>query len=317
MLDPKAALRQGLMGLSRSTKVRDVVEKAPISRDVVNRFVAGTTTGDAVRTARELDGTGRMVTIDFLGEDTLDRAQAIATRDAYLDLLADLADAGLSDGGRVEVSLKLSALGQALPRDGRRISLDFARSVCEAAAIADTTVTLDMEDHTTTDATLETLAALRKDFPQTGAVLQAYLRRTEADCHDLAYAGSRVRLCKGAYAEPSSVAFADKGEVDMNYVKCLRALMEGEGYPMVASHDPRIIQIAGSLADKNLRAPDSFEFQMLFGIRPKEQQRLADAGHRMRVYVPFGDEWYGYLMRRMAERPANTAFFVRALTSRS
>ena len=126
----------------------------------------------------------------------------------------------------------------------------------------------------------------------------------EDDCRDLAHEGSRVRLCKGAYSEPASVAFQDKGEVDMNYVKCLRVLMEGKGYPMVASHDPRIIEIAGSLADKNLRAADSFEYQMLYGIRPKEQQRLADAGNRMRVYVPYGDEWYGYLVHRMAERPA-------------
>lgn len=317
MVDPSAVLRSGLMGLSRNTKVRDVVEKAPVSKDVVKRFVAGTATEDAVRVSRELDVEGKLATIDFLGEDTLDRAQAIHTRDAYLDLLAELADACLTDGGRVEVSVKLSALGQALPKDGRKISLEHARSICEAAAIAGTTVTLDMEDHTTTDATLETLAELRKDFPDTGAVLQAYLRRTEGDCRDLAYESSRVRLCKGAYAEPASVAFADKGEIDMNYVKCMRVLMEGEGYPMIASHDPRIVEIAGSLATKNLRAPDSFEYQMLYGIRPNEQQRLADAGNQVRVYVPYGDEWYGYLVRRMAERPSNTAFFLRALSSRS
>lgn len=317
MFDANAVLRQGLIGLSRNTKVRDVVEKAPISKDVVNRFVAGTSTQDAVNAVRELDGHGKLATLDFLGEDTIDRTQAIHTRDAYLGLLAELADADLTDGGRVEVSVKLSALGQALPGDGRKISLDHARSICQAAAIAGTTVTLDMEDHTTTDATLETLAALRKDFPDTGAVLQAYLKRTESDCRDLAHEGSRVRLCKGAYAEPASVAFQDKGEVDMNYVKCMRVLMEGKGYPMIASHDPRIIEIAGSLADKNLRAADSFEYQMLFGIRPKEQQRLADAGHQVRVYVPYGDEWYGYLVRRLAERPSNAAFFLRALSSRS
>ncbi|GAB3588030.1 proline dehydrogenase family protein [Calidifontibacter terrae] len=316
MFDPSAALRQGLLGVSRNDRVRDLVQKAPVSRDVVRRFVAGEGPADAVRVARELEGKGRLVSLDFLGEDTLDRAQAAATRDAYLEVLADLADADLSENGRVEVSVKLSALGQGLPQDGAKISLDHARSICEAAAIAGTTVTLDMEDHTTTDTTLEALVALRKDFPSTGGVLQAYLKRTEGDCRDLAVAGSRIRLCKGAYAEPSSVAFQDRGEVDMNYVKCLRILMEGDGYPMVASHDPRIIEIAGSLATKALRAPDSFEYQMLLGIRPNEQQRLADAGHRMRVYVPYGDEWYGYLVRRMAERPANTMFFVRALGSR-
>jgi len=200
--------------------------------------------------------------------------------------------------------------------DGHRIALDHARAISQAATNAGTTVTVDMEDHTTTDATLAAVRELREDFPTTGAVLQAYLRRTEGDCRDLAYAGSRVRLCKGAYAEPESVAFQDGDEVDRSYVRCLKVLMKGEGYPMVASHDPRIIEIAAALAGRERREPRSFEYQMLYGIRPDEQQRIADRGDQMRVYIPYGTEWYGYLMRRLAERPANVTFFLRGLATK-
>jgi proline dehydrogenase len=174
-----------------------------------------------------------------------------------------------------------------------------------------------MEDHTTTDATLSVLRELRQDFPWVGAVLQAYLRRTEGDCRDLATPGSRIRLCKGAYAEPASVAFTDKTEVDRSYVRCLKVLMAGSGYPMVASHDPRLIAIAAHLAAETGRTADKFEFQMLYGIRPDEQQRLAEDGNRIRVYLPYGGEWYGYFMRRLAERPANLTFFLRSLATRS
>ena len=170
-----------------------------------------------------------------------------------------------------------------------------------------------MEDRTTTDSTLDILRELRVDFPWVGAVLQAYLKRTEQDCRDLAYAGSRVRLCKGAYQEPASVAFQDKADVDLSYVRCLKVLMAGEGYPMVASHDPRLIAIAADLAKH--RDATTYEFQMLYGIRPEEQRRIAAAGNRMRVYLPYGDEWYGYFMRRLAERPANVAFFLRSLVT--
>ena len=147
-------------------------------------------------------------------------------------------------------------------------------------------------------------------------MIQAYLHRTESDCKDLAYAGSRVRLCKGAYKEPESVAFQDKHDVTLSYVRCLKVLMAGDGYPMVASHDPTLIAIAGALAARNERAKGSYEYQMLYGIRPEEQRRLAADGETMRVYVPYGDQWYGYLMRRLAERPANLAFFARSLVSK-
>ena len=173
-----------------------------------------------------------------------------------------------------------------------------------------------MEDHTTTDSTLEILAELRKDYPTTGAVLQAYLRRTEADCRELATAGSRVRLCKGAYKEPESVAYQSALDVDKSYVRCLNILMSGDGYPMIATHDPRLIAIGEDRARWFDRSADEFEFQMLYGVRPEEQPRLAAEGYTVRVYVPYGDQWYGYLMRRLAERPANLAFFARALVSR-
>ena len=316
MLDPSGVLRQGLLQLSKSDRVRDLIETAPVSRDVVRRFVAGDATPDAVRVAGELDLTGRMSTIDNLGEDTYDLSQAQATRDTYLSLLSALGEADLARDGKVEVSLKLSAVGQALPGDGAKIALDHAREICHAAANVGTNVTLDMEDHTTTDATLEILRELRQDFPSVGAVLQAYLYRTEADCADLAYQGSRVRLCKGTYKEPESVAFQGKAEVDKSYVRCLKVLMEGHGYPMVASHDPRMVEIAGALAHKQDRAADTYEYQMLYGIRPEEQKRIADRGDQMRVYIPYGQQWYGYLMRRMAERPANTMVFLRGLATK-
>jgi proline dehydrogenase len=278
----------------------------------VRRFIAGDSVGEAVDTTGDLLATGRLVTLDRLGEDTTNAEAADATVRAYQELLKRLADKGFTD--RAEVSVKLSAVGQKLDTG---LTLDNARRICAAAGEVGATVTLDMEDHTTTDATLAVLHELRRDFPWVGAVLQAYLRRTEADCRDLATAGSRIRLCKGAYAEPASVAFATKPEVDLSYVRCLKALMAGSGYPMVASHDPRLIAIASTLADDAGRTSDSFEYQMLYGIRPTEQQRLADEGNRIRVYLPYGTEWYGYFMRRLAERPANLTFFLRSLATKN
>jgi proline dehydrogenase len=296
--------------LARSDKVKRFVTAMPVSSSIVARYVPGEATDDAVEATDALIQSGLHVTLDFLGEDTLDREQADATVTAYLDLLDALSAKGLSRNA--EVSVKLSAIGQALPEVGEKVALENARTICHAARNAGTTVTLDMEDHTTTDSTLGILRELRKDFPETGAVLQAYLHRTEADCRDLAYEGSRVRLCKGAYNEPETVAFQDKHDVDKSYVRCLKVLLAGQGYPMIATHDPRMIKIASSLASRNGRGAGSYEFQMLFGIRPHEQERIAATGQRMRVYVPYGDEWYGYLVRRMAEKPANLALFLRS-----
>jgi proline dehydrogenase len=276
--------------------------------------VPGETTETAVDATARLVGDGLTVTLDFLGEDTLDAEQADATVTAYVTLLKKLSAAGLQR--QAEVSVKLSAIGQALPDVGHKVALENARTICRAARNAGTTVTLDMEDHTTTDSTLAILHELRKDFPETGAVLQAYLHRTEADCRALAHEGSRVRLCKGAYNEPESVAFQEKVEVDKSYVRCLKVLLGGQGYPMIATHDPRMVEIASSLASRYGRAQGTYEFQMLYGIRPDEQKRLAASGETVRVYLPYGGEWYGYLMRRLAERPQNLTFFLRSLISK-
>ena len=302
-----------LLAAARSDGIRRLVSSAPVTRPVVNRFVAGEQLDPCLRTVRSLTDRGLQVTLDHLGEDITDRAEALRNRDAYLALCQALADEGL--GVRAEMSVKLSAFGQALP-GGHDIALGNVLPVVEAAAEAGTTVTLDMEDHTTVDSTLAVLAELRKRFPQTGAVLQSYLFRTEDDCRALAGEGSRVRLVKGAYDEPAAVAHREKAAVDRAYVRCLKILLAGKGYPMIGSHDPRMVAIAQELARRLGRKHDEFEFQMLFGIREAEQQRLVAEGHRMRVYVPYGTDWYGYFMRRLAERPANLGFFLRSLATR-
>ncbi len=305
-------LRSAILLAAGNARVKSLVATAPVSRSVVARFVAGEGVDDAVRTSRQLVRDGLRVSLDRLGEYTTNPGQAEATTKAYVALLGRLADEGLTSGA--EISVKLSAVGQALDE---RLALDNARLICEAATGAGTTVTLDMEDHTTTDSTLQIHRELRRDFPATGAVIQSYLRRSVADCRELAAAGSRVRLCKGAYKEPESVAFQSRAEVDRSYVRCLKILFAGPGYPMVATHDPRLVSIAGALVRYAGRAQGSYEYQMLYGVRPDEQRRLAAAGETVRVYVPYGDEWYGYLMRRLAERPANVTFFLRALATRS
>ncbi len=311
-------LREPLLLLSRSGTVKQLVSTMPGSAGIVHGYVPGETTETAVDATGRLIADGLKVSLDFLGEDTLDVEQADATVTAYVDLLKQLSGHGLSRSA--EVSVKLSAVGQALPDSvaggGHKIALEHARTICRAARNAGTTVTLDMEDHTTTDSTLAILRELRKDFPETGAVLQAYLHRTEADCRALAYEGSRVRLCKGAYNEPEEVAYQDRLDVDRSYVRCLKVLLAGQGYPMIATHDPRLVEIGSSLASRYGRAQGSYEFQMLYGIRPEEQKRLAKSGEIVRVYVPYGQEWYGYLMRRLAERPQNLSFFVKSLVSK-
>ncbi len=307
-------LRQPLLLLARSQTVKKLVSSMPVSAGIVRSYVPGETTESAVLATAALFDDGLRTTLDFLGEDTLDADQAEATVTAYTELLRELSLKGLT--AYAEVSVKLSAIGQALPDSGHKIALENARTICRAARNAGTTVTIDMEDHTTTDSTLSILRDLRKDFPETGAVLQSYLHRTEADCRALAYEGSRVRLCKGAYNEPDEVAFQDRIEVDKSYVRCLKVLLAGQGYPMIATHDPRMIEIASSLSSRYGRPQGSYEFQMLYGIRPEEQRRLVAAGETMRVYLPYGQEWYGYLMRRLAERPQNLTFFLRSLISK-
>ena len=309
-------LRKPILALSGNTRVRDLTTRLPLTRDVVQRFVAGETTADAVRAVRKLRADGLQVTMDHLGENTTDTAQADATVAAYLELIDELAKAGLAAGA--EMSVKLSAVGQALTStDGAAYALAGARKIADAAYGAGARMTLDIEDHTTIDSTLAILHTLREDHPDVGVAMQAMLLRTPADLAGLVGPGSRVRLVKGAYDEPASVAYAGPEEVDRAYVRCLKLLMAGEGYPMVGSHDPRMIEIGQRLAADNGRAPDSYEHQMLYGIRPDEQRRLRAQGATVRVYVPYGSDWYGYFTRRLAERPANLLFFLRALLTRS
>jgi proline dehydrogenase len=308
-------LQKALLAAARRPGLRRVVTGNRATRAVVDRFVAGETLDDALAVVRNLRAQGIEVTLDHLGEDITDRAEAKRSRDAYLALLDGLAPLGL--GRTAEVSVKLSAFGQALPGGGGELALELVRPVVEAATAMGTTVTLDMEDSPTVDSTLAVLAELRRDHPATGAVLQAALFRTEDDASSLAVPGSRVRLVKGAYNEPATVAHQKKKDVDAAYARCLEILMAGPGYPMVGSHDPAMVQRAHELAAQHSRAVDSWEVQMLYGIRPEEQRRLAAAGTRVRAYVPYGVDWYAYFMRRLAERPANVVFFLRSLATKS
>jgi proline dehydrogenase len=310
-------LRQALLALSASTKARELIMANPLTRDVVARFVAGERAADALAVTRRLLADDLLVTIDFLGEDTLDPEQAAAVADEYIRLIGQLADAGLASRGRAEVSVKPTAVGLGLAEHGGKTAQENIARIASAARNAGTTVTVDMEDHTRVDATLRLVVELRADFPDLGCVVQSYLRRSAADCRELAAAGSRVRLCKGAYRAPEGVGLAGKAEVDLSYAQCLRVLLDRDGYPMLATHDPRLIEIAGWKAEQTGRQPESFEYQMLYGIRPAEQARLAAAGAQIRVYLPYGSDWYGYLVRRLAERPANLGFFLRALSSRN
>ena len=309
-------LRQALLALSASNHARSLIMATPLTREVVARFVAGETADDALTVTERLTGDGRLVTIDFLGEDTTDPEQAAVVAQEYITLLGRLSAAGLSAGGRAEVSVKPTAVGLGLADHGEKTALENIARIASAARNAGTTVTLDMEDSGRVDATLRLVAELRADFPDLGCVIQSYLRRSASDCAALAVAASRVRLCKGAYQAPDGIGLAAKAEVDLSYARCLRILMDGPGYPMLATHDPRLISVATAKAGLAGREPDSFEYQMLYGIRPAEQQRLAATGAQMRVYLPYGSDWYGYLVRRLAERPANLAFFLRALSSR-
>jgi proline dehydrogenase len=316
-------LRRALLLAAASERVRNAVTSTHAARAVVDQYVAGESSEDAVAAARALRAAGLLVTLDYLGEETTDAQRAAATAAQYVHLLGKLAAEGLTEGGAVEVSVKPTAVGLLLGTEGQpgpnalgeRVATEHLERIASAAAEAGTTVTIDAEDHRTTDAGLRIAGSLRTRFPSVGTVLQAALRRTEADVRELAAPGTRVRLCKGAYAEPATEAFESRHDVDKSYARCLRILMAGPGYPMIATHDPRLIAITRSLG--LARPADSFEYQMLYGVRPDEQRRLAESGAKVRVYVPYGGDWYPYLVRRLAERPANLALFLRSLGSKS
>src|ERR1700722_17795020 len=273
------------MAAAASERVRRAVTGTPAARAVVDRYVAGESSEDAVAAARELRSAGLLVTLDYLGEDTTDAQRAAATAAQYVPLLGRLAAEGLTEDGAVEVSVKPTALGLLLGSEdeagspsvlGERVAGEHLERIAVAAREAGTTVTVDAEDHRTTDATLRMATTLRERFGSVGTVVQAALRRTEADVRELAAPGVRVRLCKGAYAEPPAEAFAAKHDVDRSFARCLRILMAGPGYPMIATHDPRLIAITRSLGLG--RSPQSFEHQMPYGGRPEGQLRRDRAG---------------------------------------
>jgi len=302
-----------ILAASRSDRMRRLISAAPVTRPVVDRFIPGESVDQVVPIIQDLTGRGLELTMDVVGEDITTPEQAGAARDAYLELVDRLGELDL--GTRAEMSVKLSMFGQALA-GGHELALANVRPVVEAASAIGTTVTLDAEDHTTLDSMFAIHEELRKDFPETGCVIQAYLFRTEVDARRLAANGSRVRLVKGAYKEPAGVAYQRKPEIDRAYVRVLRILMRGDGYPMIGSHDPRLISIAQELGRRAGRKADEYEFQMLYGIRSDEHLRLAAEGHRMRVYTAYGTDWYGYFMRRLAEKPANLVFFARSVLTR-
>lgn len=311
-------LRPVILAAGRGEALRRAADRLPVTRRVVRRFVPGQTIVSALNSVAALRDSGRYVSVDYLGEDVSDPDAADATVQTYLDLIEPLGrlDAG-GDGVRpLEVSVKLTALGQALGRDGHKIARENAWSICDAARRAGVWVTVDAENHTTTESTLSIARDLRAEFPWLGVALQAYLRRTLGDCEEFSATGARVRLCKGAYDEPTSVAYREPAAVTDSYLECLGVLLAGSGYPMVASHDPVIIDAVPDMVRESGRGAGEFEYQMLYGIRGDEQRRLAEAGNQVRVYLPFGTQWYGYFMRRLAERPANLTFFLRALARR-
>ena len=306
-------VRSALVAASQSSAMKTAATSTPLTKSVARRFVAGESSLDAVQVAADLASAGLHCTIEHLGPEVTDPASADAAVAAYLRLLEGLQAADLLD--RSELSIKASDLGLDLD-GGAQIALANGRRIAQAAADLGTLVTFDMEAYQTVDPTLSLFEELRSEFEQTGIVVQAYLRRTEVDCQRLAKTTARVRLVKGAFDESADVAFQTSQEIDLSYVRSLKTLMAGSGIPLIATHDPRLIEIASALAVRTPRERSAYEFQMLYGVRPEEQKRLAALGEKVRVYVPYGPQWYPYLVRRMAEKPANLALFVRALAGR-
>jgi len=296
-------LRNALLYLSNQPKVFKFVRTNSLARGFASRFVAGETLDTAIKAVRELNAKGITASLDLLGESVFNAAEARATGKAYLDILDRIHRERLD----ANVSVKLTALGQDV---SEALGLEVTREVLERAKQYDTFVRLDMEGSAYTQKTLDTFEReLYPDFPKNvGVVLQSYLYRTKDDVAHMNALAARVRLCKGAYKEPPEVAFPDKKDVDANYVTCMHILLEQGNYPGLATHDEQIIVEAKRFVQERGISRDRFEFQMLYGVRRDLQDKLVRDGYRLRVYVPFGTQWYPYLMRRLAERPANVAF---------
>jgi proline dehydrogenase len=296
-------LRKTLLYLSNQQKVFTFVRRNRFAKRMASRFVAGETIEEAMAAVRALNARGITASLDLLGESVHREEEARATAREYLTLLDRIQSEKLD----ANVSLKLTAMGMDVSED---LCIANMQLVLDRARDYDSFVRLDMESSHYTERTLHMFEhRLYPSYPKNvGIVLQSYLRRTEADVDKANRLGCRVRICKGAYQEPASVAFPDKRDVDQNYVRCMHSLMTDGNYPGIATHDERIIADAKQFAkDKNI-STDRFEFQMLYGVRRDLQEQLVREGYRMRVYVPFGTQWYPYLMRRLAERPANVAF---------
>jgi len=305
---PERALRSTLLSLSRRPALGRLATRIPLTRAMVQRFVAGQTLDEALPALDRLDADGRRATLDILGESVETEAAAADAAGAYVELLDALA--GRRPAGNV--SLKLSQMGLNLSPEACRSNV--AR-VFQKAAQTGAFVRIDMEDHHATDATLALWRELRSMNPASGVVIQAALRRSAADITALIAEKAPVRLCKGAYLEPADVAFASKPEVDRSYLELMARLLREGTSPALATHDPRMIQAAVDQVRLEGIARDRFEFQMLYGIRRDLQDALVAAGYQVRIYVPFGREWYPYFMRRLAERPANVMFILRSVAS--
>jgi len=304
-------LRETFLFLSESRLARRIARDAPFARGAARRFVAGETVDDAVRAVRALNDAGMLATVDYLGEAVTNREEATAAANMYLKILDRIA----GDGLRANVSLKLTQMGQDIDEAFLR---DNVGRILERARELDIFVRFDMESSAYTQRTLDFFRRLWDEgFHNIGVVIQAYLHRSEKDIQEMNALGARVRLCKGAYKEPPSVAFQEKSEVDGNFVRLMRLLVTEGNYPGIATHDERMIEATRDFVRENNISTDAFEFQMLYGVRRDLQLRLVKEGYNLRVYVPFGEAWYPYLMRRLAERPANFFFIVNAVIRES
>ncbi|WP_316670158.1 proline dehydrogenase family protein [uncultured Propionibacterium sp.] len=305
-------MRRMLMRLSRLDRFHRLLVGAPATRELISRYVAGETLGELTDVLADQRCKGLAVGVDDLLADAADGSAAAANERSYLGCIDAIAEAGLADGA--DISVRPSAL--TVPGDGRGEPLRSRLvRICAAAARAGADITLSMGGEDVVEDTLAMAGCLRGDFPRTGVALLAGLRRTESDCRALATAGARIRLCKGSRGEGRG-SFTSSHAVDLSYVRCLRALMASDAYPMIATHDPRLVEIALDLAGRRHRGPAEYEFQMFYGVRPLEQRRLADIGRTMRTHVPFGPAWYAYFLQRVADRPANGALYARSLLGR-
>ena len=304
------ALRAALLWASRRPELGRLAARAPLSRRLVSRFVAGEELAQALPAINGLRDSGFTTTVDVLGESVTNLEDARRAVADYLALLDALERSGLERN----ISIKLTQLGMALDANACAENL---RAIVVAARASGAFVRIDMEDSVYKDATLALAQTVRADYAGVGVVILAYFRSSPGDIAPLLRERVRVRLCKGAYAEPPTVAFSSKTEVDDQFARLAEQLLDGGEYPALATHDPRLIDLARAYAERIGRSRDSFEFQMLYGVRRDLQRALLEAGYRVRVYVPYGASWYAYVMRRLAERPANLAFFVKSLRSGS